>query len=101
MKRLEFWPDYSGALLWTDSGVRVAIEDLSLTPGLIARATRWVAAYDDAKLPWESSHDDGWLSEGRGLFLELRRELAERGFDLEPHEDFWGAVPSATGETPT
>lgn len=91
MDRLTFWPDYSGALLWTGSGERVGLEDATLSPGLVERAGRWVERYDDAKLPWEATRDDDWLAEGRRLFAELRRELADRGIDLVSDEDFWAA----------
>ena len=89
MKKLEFWPDYSGALLWTDAGERVALEDVPLPRHLIDQANRWIAGYDDLKLPWEPTRDDEWLSEGRRLLADLRRELLDHGLDLQPDEDFW------------
>ena len=88
MKTIEFWPDYSGALLWV-GGVPVVLEEARLPPGLVWRALDWVAGYDDSKLPWESTRDDEWLSEGRQLFAELRSALLEQGIDLVPNEDFW------------
>jgi len=91
MERLTFWPDYTGALLWTGRGERVSLEDLSLSGDLVERARRWTAGYDDAKLPWEPTRDDVWLAEGRRLFADLRRELAVRGKDLVSDEDFWAA----------
>jgi hypothetical protein len=98
MERLEFWPDYGGALLWTADGERVPLESLSLPPDLVARATRWVAAYDDAKLPWEPTRDAEWLAEGRHLLAELREELRGRGFELQPDEELWaGRDPGPPG----
>jgi len=91
MDRLTFWPDYTGALLWTEGGERVALEDATPSPDLIGRAQRWVERYDDAKLPWEATRDDEWLTEGRRLFAELRRKLADRGIDLVSDENFWAA----------
>ncbi len=89
MKTLEFWPDYSGALVWTGDGERVSLEDVPLPQDLIERAYRWVAAYDDSKLPWEPTRDDAWLAEGIRLFADLRRELLALGYELQPGEDFW------------
>lgn len=89
MTMLEFWPDYSGALLWTADGKRLSLADMPLPKELAERAERWVAEYADSKLPWEPTRDDEWLAEGRRLLVELRRELVGHGFDLEPNEDFW------------
>ena len=89
MERLEFWPDYNGALLWTGKGERVPLDAVPLPQDLIEQAHRWVASYDDSKLPWEPTRDDEWLGEGQRLFVELRRELLTHGFDLQPDEDFW------------
>lgn len=89
MKTLEFWPDFAGALLWTGEGAPVSLDDVPLPRELIERAGRWVAAYDDSKLPWEPTHDDEWLAQGRRLFVDLRRDLLEHGFDLQAGEDFW------------
>jgi len=91
MDRLTFWPDYTGALLWTEAGERLTLEDAALSPDFVERAQRWVERYDDSKLPWEATRDDDWLAEGRRLFADLRRELADRGFDLASDEDFWAA----------
>ena len=89
MKVLEFWPDYSGALLWTDTGERVSLETVPLPRDLNEQASRWLVTYDDSKLPWEPTRDDEWLAEGKRLFVDLRRELLKHGFDLQPNEDFW------------
>jgi hypothetical protein len=98
MKRLRFWPDYTGALLWSDDGERVALEDVGLPRELTDRATRWIADYEDSKLPWEPTRDDDWLSEGTRLFAELRLELLELSFDLQVDEDYW--APRSPGEGP-
>lgn len=95
MTTLEFWPDYGGALLWDERGERVPLDELSLPSELVARAAHWIAAYDDAKLPWEPTRDEAWLVEGRRLFVDLRRELLARGLELEPNEPFW-AEPDET-----
>ena len=89
MKMLEFWPDYAGDLLWTDTGERIPLEDLPLSEELVERAHRWIGEYDDSKLPWEPTRDDEWLSDGRRLLVDLGRELLGHGFDLKPNEDFW------------
>ncbi len=89
VKTFEFWPDYGGALLWTANGERVALEDMHLSQGLVERARRWIDTYDDSKLPWEPTRDAAWVSAGRLLFVDLRRELLEHGIDLEPNEEFW------------
>lgn len=89
MTTLEFWPDYGGALLWSDGGARVGLGELSLPPDLVERCRRWIAGYDDSKLPWEPTRDEAWLAEGRRLFADLRRELLDRGVELEPNEAFW------------
>jgi len=89
MKMLEFWPDYAGALLWSANGERVPLDDVPLPEDLIERARRWIAEYDDSKLPWEPTRDDEWLSQGRLLLVDLRRELLPHGLELEPNEDFW------------
>jgi len=96
MRKLEFWPDYAGALLWTDSGQRVPLDDVPLPPDLVAHANRWIAKYDDSRLPWEATRDDEWLSEGKRLFADLQRELLDHGFDLQADEDFW--APRDQGE---
>src|SRR3990170_99464 len=79
MTIVEFWPDYDGALLWDESGERVPLAELSLPPDIVARAARWIAEYDDSKLPWEPTRDEAWLAEGRLLFAQLRRELFAGG----------------------
>jgi hypothetical protein len=91
MERLTFWPDYTGALLWTDRGERVSLEDIVLPGDLVERAEGWTAGYDDSKLPWEATRDDAWLAEGQRLFADLRRELESQGIDLVSDEDFWAA----------
>ena len=91
--KLEFWPDYDGALLWTAGGERASLDDLSLPDELVDRARRWVAEYADSKLPWEPTVDEAWLSEGRRLFAALKAELVSQGVELEPNEEFWAELP--------
>jgi hypothetical protein len=91
MTTLRFWPDYAGAVLWNAAGRRVAVEDVPVSPALVERAQRWVARYDDTKLPWEPTRDDDWLADGRRLFADLRDELLAMGIDLESDEEFWAA----------
>ena len=91
MTTLEFWPDYGGALLWAATGERLALEDLGLPADLVRRAQRWIAEYDDTKLPWEPTRDDEWLSAGRHLLADLRRELAKVDVEVKPDEDFWAS----------
>ena len=99
VKTLEFWPDYTGALLWTGTGERVSLEDMPLPRDLIEHANRWIAKYDESKLPWEPTRDEEWLSEGKRLFADLRRELLKDGLDLQPDEDFWAPRDGARGPT--
>jgi hypothetical protein len=89
MRTLEFWPDYSGAMLWTDRGELVRLEQLPLPPELLERSHRWTSQYDDSKLPWEATRDDEWLSEGKRLFVALRLELLNHDIDVRPGEAFW------------
>jgi len=99
MKPLEFWPDYSDSLVWTANGTRVSLDDLPLPRDMVERAGRWLSEYDDTKLPWEPTRDDEWLSEGKRLLVDLRQELLNHDFDLQPNEDFW-LSPDGEGEGP-
>jgi hypothetical protein len=47
MGRLEFWPDYGGALLWTQAGEPLELASLALPAALRHEAVRWVERYDD------------------------------------------------------
>ena len=87
MKRLEFWPDYGGVLLHED-GALVALDRLDLPSGLMDRAARWLARYDDARLE-PGSRDDAWITEGRALFVELQSALAPRSIELVDWEGYW------------
>jgi hypothetical protein len=86
--RLEFWPDYGGALLWA-GGERVALDSLPLTRELVEATTAWLSVYDDEKMPWEATRDDAWLAEGRHLFEALRDALWDGGIELVAGEDHW------------
>jgi len=86
--RVEFWPDYGGALLWA-SGVRVDPRELPLPPELAVTAAEWVALYDDSKLPWEPTRDDAWIADGQRIFEALRDELWAHGIELVAGEDHW------------
>jgi hypothetical protein len=87
-ERLEFWPDYAGALLHR-AGKSVLLDDLPLPADLVERATAWVGRYDDSKLPFGDSPDPGWLTEGRAIFAALRASLATAGVALEDWEGIW------------
>jgi hypothetical protein len=87
-ERLEFWPDYGGALLWT-GGVRIDPNELPIPAALAVQAAQWIARYDDTKLPWEPTRDEAWLDEGRRLFEALRDELWTSGIELVAGEDHW------------
>ena len=89
MTRIEFWPDYGDALLFTDRGLPVAVDTLALPEPLVASMLGWVRDYDDSKLPWETTRDESWLSRGRQLFADLRTELARQGTELVAGEDYW------------
>lgn len=93
MRTLEFWPDYGGVLLH-DAGAAVAPASLHLPPELVARASSWVARYDDARLEPES-RDDAWIAEGQALFLELRTALRAKSIELTDWEGYW-STPAAT-----
>jgi hypothetical protein len=88
--RLEFWPDYEGVLLWKGGHV-MAIDDVALPTALAEEARRWVADYDDAKLPGGEAADPDWLEAGRRLFRDLERALAVQGIELFADEDHWAA----------
>lgn len=89
MRRLEFWPDYGGRLLWNEDGTSAELETLDLPDTLRHEAAAWLALYDDSKLPWEATHDDGWLAEGRRLFTALRLILEASDVELVTTEDHW------------
>jgi hypothetical protein len=86
-RRLEFWPDYSGALLH-ENGIVVSLEALPLARAERDRAATWVDQYDDSTLPWESA-DGEWLAEGRALFAILRDSLARHGIVVFDWEGLW------------
>jgi hypothetical protein len=94
-RKLEFWPDYNGALLWDADGRGVALESLPVEPPLREAAIRWLSGYDDSKLPWEPTADQEWLVEGRKLLKDLRQTLSPHGIEIEPNEDYWEAEPDS------
>jgi hypothetical protein len=89
MDRLEFWPDYGGALLWTEAGEQSELDSLSLPEAIRHEAARWIERYDDSRLPWEPTRDDAWLADGGRLFVALRAALAVLGIELVAGEDHW------------
>ena len=90
-RTLEFWPDYSGALLWDAGGREVALESLPIAPRLRKAVTRWMSEYDDSKLPWEPTADQEWLAQGRALLKDLQLALGPHGIEIEPDEQYWQA----------
>jgi ketosteroid isomerase-like protein len=97
-RRLEFWPDYEGALLH-DGAARVRLAVLPLPSDLIDRASRWVAAYDDASVSGPDA-DEGWLAEGRLLFAVLRDALAIHRILVYDWEGIWDEDTSPTDSQP-
>ena len=89
MRNLEFWPDYDGTVISDEVGEPVDLDSLSLPDTLRIEVVSWVERYDDTRLPWEATHDDAWLAEGRRLFVALRDALAEQGIALVAGEDYW------------
>jgi hypothetical protein len=89
MRRLEFWPDYGGKLLWTEAGTSVELDAVDLPETLRHEAARWLESYDDARMPWGSTRDDAWLAEGRRLFTAIGLALAASGIELVTTEDHW------------
>jgi hypothetical protein len=88
-RKLEFWPDYSGALLWDEEGKQVALESVPVTVPLREDAAVWLSEYDDSKLPWEPTADQEWLARGRMLLNDLRLALGPHGIEVNPDEDYW------------
>lgn len=87
-ERLEFWPDFGGVLLH-DGGAAVPLDRLPVPADIVARATDWVAGYDDARLPFGDRPDDPWMREGRELFAALRDALASADIALDDWEGIW------------
>jgi len=52
-------------------------------------AARWIERWDDSKLPWEPTHDDAWLADGRRLFAALHAALGVLGIELVAGEELW------------
>ncbi|HLO35894.1 MAG TPA: hypothetical protein VK194_07420 [Candidatus Deferrimicrobium sp.] len=87
-ERVEFWPDYAGALLHV-AGRPLPLDGLSLQDAVVERATAWVRQYDDSKLPFGDRRDDAWLAEGRAIFELLRMHLATQDIALDDWEGIW------------
>jgi hypothetical protein len=91
---VEFWPDYSGALLHS-AGKVIDIAALPVPPDVAIRATEWVNGYDDSKLPFGDRPDEDWIAEGRLLFAMLREYLAASDVRLIDWEGIWAVPPSS------
>jgi hypothetical protein len=93
MRRIEFWPDYGQALLFSD-GAPVDIDGLGLPAGVLAVVGAWLGAYDDAKLE-SGALDDAWIGEGKRIFALLRSLLAADGIELTDWEGYWSSGANA------
>lgn len=91
---VEFWPDYSGALLHV-AGKPVQPTEFPVPADVVIRASTWVGRYDDSKLPFGDHPDAGWMAEGRALFAILRECLAADGITLVDWEGIWAVAPSS------
>jgi hypothetical protein len=94
---VEFWPDYSGALLHV-AGAPIQLTDLPIPADVVIRATAWVGGYDDSKLPFGDRPDDDWMAEGRALFAVIRTCLAADDITLIDWEGIWAVAPQANRE---
>jgi hypothetical protein len=88
-RRIEFWPDYGGALLF-EGGARMPLADMAIPADVADRATAWLATYDDAKLDG-TDPDAAWMAEGRALYALLRGVLADDGVELVDWEGIWAS----------
>lgn len=97
---VEFWPDYSGALLHV-AGKPIQLMDLPVPIDLAGRAAVWVTEYLDAKLPFGDRPDADWMTEGRAIFAAIRDGLARHDITLVDWEGIWAAPPAdAIPDTP-
>jgi hypothetical protein len=90
---VEFWPDYSGALL-NVGGRPISLTELPVPEDVAIRAAAWVGRYDDSKLPFGDRPDPDWMAEGRALFAILHEYLATDDITLIDGEGIWAAPPS-------
>jgi hypothetical protein len=91
---VEFWPDYSGALLHV-AGRPIPLTELPVPEDVAIRAAAWVGRYDDSKLPFGDRPDADWMAEGRALFAVLRECLAANDVTLIDWEGIWAEPPSS------
>jgi hypothetical protein len=87
MRRIEFWPDYGGALLH-EEGQRLAIDAFDVPEQLVADLRAWLGEYDDAKLE-PATRDAAWMSRGQGLFDRLQDALRPAEVALVDWEGYW------------
>jgi hypothetical protein len=90
---VEFWPDYSGALLHV-AGKPISLAELPVPEDVAIRAAAWIGRYDDSKLPFGDRPDGEWMAEGRALFAAIRECLAADDIMLIDWEGIWAAPPS-------
>jgi hypothetical protein len=93
---VEFWPDYSGALLHV-AGRPIPLTELAIPDDIAVRAAAWVGRYDDAKLPFGDHPDGDWMVEGRAVFADIRDCLAEHNVTLIDWEGIW--APATRSQT--
>ena len=91
MDTLEFWPDYGSGPLWRH-GAAISPRDVDVDPSLAERLIRWYAEYAEDKVPLEGPGDVKWMTEGRNLLAELRRQTAG-GITIVTTEPWWADQP--------
>ena len=94
VETVEFWPDYSGALLHV-AGRPVPLADLPVPEDVAIRAAAWLGRYDDSKLSFGDRPDEDWIADGRALFSTIRECLATDDITLIDWEGIWAEPPSA------
>jgi hypothetical protein len=93
LEAVEFWPDYSGALLHV-GGAPVQLGEFPIPADVVIRVAVGVGRYDDSKLPFGDRPDADWMAEGRALFAILRECLAADDITLVDWEGIWAVPPS-------
>ena len=88
---VEFWPDYSGALLH-GAGAPVQLTEFPIPADVVIRAAAWLGRYDDSKLPFGDHPDDDWMAEGRALFAVIGKGLAADDITLIDWEGIWAVA---------